>query len=149
MPERVAIAPILVEKDGPGVDLSSFPTGLAVEMSDPNPSLAYARNMVTLTYDLSGFENVELAFAAREFGDEPHWPKDEEGRAKDEGDEGALAWGPVADFDFDGVAMSDDLPSAPAGQAGGAGARVCAICRAPGRGSAKGKAPAEGRSWTD
>jgi hypothetical protein len=122
MPDRVTISAIRIEQEGPGVDLSSLPTGVSVEMSDPEPGLGYARNMVTLTYDLSGFGNVALAFDAREFGDEPHAPKDEGGRVKDDGPGGADegVFGPVADFDFDGVTMSDDLPSAPAGQPGGA-----------------------------
>jgi len=62
--------------------------GISIELSDPDPGLAFARNVLTLTCDLSAFENVRLAFDAREFGDEPHWPKDEEGRAKEEGDQG-------------------------------------------------------------
>jgi len=103
------ILPTSVEQSGPGADLSTLPSGITIEMSDPEPGLGYARNMVTLTYDLSGFENVTLAFDAREFGDEPHWPKDEGGRLKsEEEEEEGSVFGPVADFDFDGVAVSDD-----------------------------------------
>ncbi|HUT23338.1 MAG TPA: hypothetical protein VM492_03235 [Sumerlaeia bacterium] len=60
MAQSVSIAPVSIEKEGPGIDLSSLPTGIAFEMSDPEPGLGYARDMVTLTYDLSGFENVAL-----------------------------------------------------------------------------------------
>jgi hypothetical protein len=109
------ILPTIVEQSGPGIDLSSLPSGIPVEMSDLDPELRYARTMVTLVYDLSGFENVALAFDAREFGDEPHAPKDEEGRVKEE--EGTVS-GPVADFDSDGVAISDDRGRAMRGLGG-------------------------------
>jgi len=104
---QVILLPTKIEQSGPGADLHDYAeAGISIEMSDPDPDLAYARNVVMLTYDLSGFENVALAFDAREFGDEPHFPKDEGGSMKDEGDEGVF--GPVLDFDFDGVAVSDD-----------------------------------------
>jgi len=79
--------------------------GLSVQMSDPVRDLEYARNAVTLTFDLSGFEHVRLSFAALEYGDEPHAPKSEEGIEKGENDG---VFGPVADFDLDGVAVSAD-----------------------------------------
>ncbi|MCX5772900.1 MAG: hypothetical protein NTZ09_21885 [Candidatus Hydrogenedentes bacterium] len=68
------ITPATIEESGPGIDLSNQPEGLAVEMSDPVPDLEYARNAVTLTFDLSGFEHVRLVFEALEYGDEPHLP---------------------------------------------------------------------------
>ena len=68
------ILPIQVEHSGPGVDLSNLPGGVSVKMSDPVKDFAYARNAVTLTYDLSAYMNVRLSFAAMEFGDEPHAP---------------------------------------------------------------------------
>ena len=100
MAERVSIAPTSVEQDGPGIDLASLPDGISVKMSDPNPNLAYARNMVTLHYDLLGFENVVLGFEARESGEEPHAPNSELGI---ENSENLVGFGPVVDFDFDGV----------------------------------------------
>jgi len=66
--------PIEVTSDGPGVDLSNLPDGISVKMSDPVEDPAYARNAVTLVYDLTNCENVRVAFAAKEFGDEPHYP---------------------------------------------------------------------------
>ncbi len=66
--------PIEVTSDGPGVDLSNLPDGISVKMSDPVEDPAYARNAVTLVYDLTDCENVRVAFAAKEFGDEPHAP---------------------------------------------------------------------------
>ena len=62
-------------------------------MSDPDPDLAYARNRVTLSFDLVGWQDVRLNFEAREFGDEPHAPPPD----------------PFPDdTDFDGVAVSAD-----------------------------------------
>jgi hypothetical protein len=90
---------------GSGVDVSNQPEALSVRLSDPVQDLNYARNSVTLTYDLSGVEHVRLKFAAMEFGDEPHGPKDEGGSEKVENDG---VFGPVADFNFDGVAISAD-----------------------------------------
>jgi hypothetical protein len=82
-----------IEESGPGIDVSNQPEGLAVEMSDPVPDLEYARNAVTLTFDLSGFEHVRLVFEALEYGDEPHSPPP----------------GPFGDgVNFDGVAISVD-----------------------------------------
>ena len=74
-------------------------------MSDPVRDLEYARNAVTLTFDLSGFVHVRLSFAALEYGNQPHAPKSEEGMEKGENDG---VFGPVADFDLDGVAVSAD-----------------------------------------
>ena len=62
-------------------------------MSDPVRDLEYARNAVTLTFDLSGCEHVRLSFKALEYGDEPHAPPP----------------GPFGDdVNFDGVAVSAD-----------------------------------------
>jgi len=82
-----------IEQEGAGVELSEQPEGMLLEMSDPVQDIAYARNAVTLTYDLAGFSNLRLTFAAREYGDEPHTPPP----------------GPFGnDVDFDGVAVSAD-----------------------------------------
>jgi hypothetical protein len=99
------ILPTSIEQAGPGIDVSNQPEGLSVEMSDPVRDLEYARNAVTLTLDLSGFEHVRLSFKALEYGHEPHAQKSEEGIEKGENDG---VFGPVADFDFDGVAVSAD-----------------------------------------
>ena len=48
------IPPASIEQDGPGIELTNQADGVAIEMSDPVTDLAYARNAVTLTYDLSG-----------------------------------------------------------------------------------------------
>ncbi|MCX5769208.1 MAG: LamG domain-containing protein [Candidatus Hydrogenedentes bacterium] len=62
-------------------------------MSDPVQDFEYARNAVTLTFDLSGYEHVRLSFKALEYGDEPHAPPP----------------GPFGDdVNFDGVAVSAD-----------------------------------------
>ena len=87
------IEPTNVERSGLGIDLSSLPSGLAIKMSDPVKDFKYARNAVTLTYDLSAHVNVRLSFAAMEYGDEPHAPP-----PNPFGD----------DADFDGVAVSED-----------------------------------------
>ena len=68
------IEPTHIEQSGPGIDLSNQPDGIAIEMSDPVADFEYARNAVTLTFDLSAFETVRLAFKAMEYGDEPHAP---------------------------------------------------------------------------
>jgi hypothetical protein len=68
------IEPVEILESGPGVDLSNMPDGLSVKMADPVEDFAYARNTVTLVYDLSAYEHVRLAFAALEYGDEPHEP---------------------------------------------------------------------------
>ena len=47
MSDRVSIPPALIEKEGPGVDLSSFPSGLSIEMSDRDPDLASALSGLT------------------------------------------------------------------------------------------------------
>lgn len=87
------IAPIHIIQSGSGIDLSNLPDGLAVKMADPVADFAYARNAVTLRYDLADYVNVHLSFAALEYGDEPHEP-------------------PPAPFgddaNFDGVAISTD-----------------------------------------
>lgn len=64
----MVIAPLSVDESGPGIDLSNQPEGIAIEMSDPVTDFEYARNAVTATFDLSGFETVRLAFAAMEPG---------------------------------------------------------------------------------
>ncbi len=46
------ILPQSIEQDGPGIDLSNQPDGATITMSDPVEDFEYARNMVTLTYDL-------------------------------------------------------------------------------------------------
>ncbi len=48
---------------------------------------------------------MRLGFEAMEYGDEPHYPKDEGGS---ENVENIVGFGPVADFNFDGVAVSMD-----------------------------------------
>jgi len=85
--------PIEVISDSPGVDLSNLPDGISVKMSDPIEDPAYARNAATLVYDLTDCESVRVAFAAKEFGDEPHAPP-----PSPFGDDAA----------FDGVAASAD-----------------------------------------
>jgi len=87
------ITPTQITQSGPGIDLSNLPDDISVKMSDPVKDFAYARNAVTLTYDLSDYENVRLTFEAMEFGDEPHAPP-----PSPFGD----------DVDFDGVAVSAD-----------------------------------------
>jgi len=87
------ITPTEIISDGPGVDLSNLPDGISVKMSDPVEDPAYARNAVTLVYDLTDCEHVGLAFAAKEFGEEPHGPP-----PSPFGDDAA----------FDGVAVSVD-----------------------------------------
>ena len=87
------VVPAHIEQSGPGIDLSVLPDGLAVKMSDPVRDFKSAHNAVTLTYDLSQYENVRLSFEAKEFGDEPHAPPP----------------GPFSDdAAFDGVAVSAD-----------------------------------------
>lgn len=82
-----------IECSGPGVDLIDLPEGVAVRLADPVKDFGYARNTVTLVYDLSACRQVCLTFEAREYGDEPHAP-------------------PVSPFSsdiaFDGVAVSGD-----------------------------------------
>jgi hypothetical protein len=101
----MVIPPNAIEQTGPGIDLSNRPEGVSIQMSDPARDLEYARNAATLTFDLSGYEHVRLSFKALEYGDEPHARKSEEGIEKGENDG---VFGPVADFDFDGVAVSAD-----------------------------------------
>ena len=99
------ITPKSIEQVGPSVDLTQIDDLIAVTMADSSKDWAYAANQLTLTFDLTSHENVVLAFAAKESGDEPHWPWNREGRIKEDG-EGVFE--PVADFDFDGVAISAD-----------------------------------------
>ena len=87
------ILPTQISEAGPGIDLSNLPDGLSVVFDDPNPDLAYTRNALTLTFDLSTIEQVKLQFEAKEFGDEPHAPP-----PSPFGDEAH----------FDGVAISGD-----------------------------------------
>lgn len=87
------ILPSQLEVSGPGVDVSNQPDELSVNLSDPVRDFEYARNAVTLTYDLSGVEHARLTFSALEYGDEPHAPPA----------------GPFGDdVNFDGVAISVD-----------------------------------------
>ena len=87
------IEPTHIEQIGPGIDLSNLPDGLSLRMADPVEDFEYARNAVTLTFDLSLYERARLAFEAKEFGDEPHAPPP----------------GPFGDeVAFDGVAISAD-----------------------------------------
>jgi hypothetical protein len=69
---EIVISPSNVGISGPGIDLLNQPEGLSIQMSDPVRDLAYARNAVTLTFDLYGYANVRLLFDAMEYGDEPH-----------------------------------------------------------------------------
>jgi len=87
------ITPTQITQSGPGVDLSNLPDGVSVKMSDSVKDFKYARNAVTLIYNLSEYENVRLKFEAMEFGDEPHVPP-------------PSPFG--GDADFDGVAVSAD-----------------------------------------
>lgn len=102
------IEPTQVESTGPGVKLADHgEAGLSLEMDDPSARRAYAGNTATLRFDLGGYENVVLSFEAKESGDEPHPPRDLAGEAREDED-GESVFGPVADFDFDGVAISAD-----------------------------------------
>ena len=87
------IPPLSIQQDGPGIDLSNQPEGIAIEMSDPVADLEYARNAVTLVFDLTGVVQAQLSFQAMEYGDEPHAPP-------------AAPFGD--DANFDGVAVSAD-----------------------------------------
>jgi len=89
----MSIEPLTITSDGPGVDLTNLPDGISIKMSDPVEDFKYARNAVTLVYDLSGGAALRLSFEAKEFGDEPHEPPSN----------------PFSgDADFDGVAISTD-----------------------------------------
>ena len=100
------ISPLSIEQAGPGIDLSEHPDGYAIRMSDPVRDLEYSLNKVTFVFDLAGYEDVRLGFEALEYGDEPHFPKDEFGI---ENSENLVGFGPFADdVDFDGVAVSVD-----------------------------------------
>ena len=48
------IPPTNIAQSGPAIDLSNQPEGISLQMSDPVRDLEYARNAVTLTFDLSG-----------------------------------------------------------------------------------------------
>jgi len=99
------ILPSQIEHSGPGVDLSNQPDGLSVTMAGVDKDFVYSANRVTLIVDLYGYRDVKLAFDAREFGDEPHFPKNASGVVNHEN---LVGFGPVADFDFDGVSVSAD-----------------------------------------
>jgi hypothetical protein len=66
--------PLQIGQFGPGIDLSNQPDGMSIRMSDPVEDFEYARNAVTLVYDLSGHEYMRLTFEAKEFGAAPHAP---------------------------------------------------------------------------
>lgn len=87
------INPTQITKDGPGIDLTNLSGGISIQMSDPVEDLKYARNSVTLIYDLSTSTSVRLSFEAKEYGDEPHAPPSNPF---------------TGDADFDGVAISAD-----------------------------------------
>ncbi len=58
-----------IDQDGPGIELSEQASGVAIQMADPVTDFEYARNAVTLSLDLSVFNNVRLTFSAMEFGE--------------------------------------------------------------------------------
>ena len=87
------IEPTEIIEEGPGVGVSLRDGRLSCRLSDPHKDLHYAKNAVTLVYDLSALQNTRLAFAAREFGDEPHAPPSNPF---------------TGDANFDGVAIGDD-----------------------------------------
>ncbi len=68
------IPPVSAEQDGPGIELCEGAAGGTIRMSDPVADFEYARNAVTMTFDLSGAVSAVLSFEAMEFGDEPHAP---------------------------------------------------------------------------
>ena len=84
---------LTITEDGPGIDLTNLAGSISIKMSDPVEDLKYARNTVTLIYDLAGYLSVKLSFEAKEFGDEPHEPPSNPF---------------TGDADFDGVAISAD-----------------------------------------
>src|SRR4030042_6454677 len=87
------IAPSEIATDGPGVDLSNLPNGLASTMADEQKDFVYSRNAVTLIYDLSEWSQIRLSFKAMEFGDEPPAPPSNPF---------------TGEANFDGVAVSND-----------------------------------------
>ena len=87
------IQPLTITSDGPGIDLTNLSGSISIKMSDPVEDFKYARNTVTLIYDLSASAALRLAFEAKEFGDEPHAPPSNPF---------------TGDADFDGVAVSVD-----------------------------------------
>ena len=87
------IQPTEIIEDGPGVEVSLRDSHLSCRLADPRRDLQYARNAVTLVYDVSALQNTRFAFAAREFGDEPHAPTSNPF---------------TGDANFDGVAISED-----------------------------------------
>jgi len=89
----MSIEPITITQDGPGIDLKNFSGSISIKMSDPVEDLKYARNAVTLIYNLSGAAAIWLSFEAKEYGDEPHAPPSNPF---------------TGDADFDGVAISAD-----------------------------------------
>ena len=52
------IQPTDIKQSGPGVVLNDLAEGLTVKMSDPVRDFNYALNILTLTYDLSLYENL-------------------------------------------------------------------------------------------
>ena len=89
----MVIEPLTITEDGPGIDLTNLAGSISIKMSDPVEDFKYARNTVTLIYDLVGYLSVQLSFEAKEFGDEPHAPPSNPF---------------TGDADFDGVAISAD-----------------------------------------
>jgi len=80
----------------------------------------YASNFVTLAFDLAEYGDVTLAFSGRETADEPHFPRKAENLNSELGSgndlrslrqgivenlDDEIGFGPVVDFDFDGVAI--------------------------------------------
>ncbi|MBN1515795.1 hypothetical protein JXA32_04425 [Candidatus Sumerlaeota bacterium] len=55
------ILPTNIEQEGPGIELDELPEGLSIRMADPAPDLNYARNAVTLTFELANYEHVRRA----------------------------------------------------------------------------------------
>lgn len=80
--------------------------GMHAVLHDAVQDLAYSQASLTLTAELARYDHVVLTFWAKEFGDEPHYPKDELGSVNSED---VAGFGPVADFNFDGVAVSADV----------------------------------------
>ena len=63
----MGIEPASIEQSGAGVELeiAEGGTGISVTMADPSKDPEYARSAVTLTFDLSAFENITLSFEAK------------------------------------------------------------------------------------
>jgi len=58
------ISPLDITTTGTGVTLASEPDSLTMKMVDPVEDFEYARNAVTLTFDLSNYDRVRLRFEA-------------------------------------------------------------------------------------